>query len=269
MSTRWGWWLWVCLAVSGCSPVGQQVDSITLATTTSTRDSGLLDLLLPEFEQRHSVRVKVVAVGSGQALELGRRGDADVLLTHAPTAEREFMEQGWGILREPVMFNDFVLLGPAEDPAGIVGERSILTALGRIAATGSPFVSRGDQSGTHQREEELWREVGEEPSGAWYLRAGSGMAATLRLANEKTAYTLSDRATFLAQRDRFGLRIVLEGDPRLRNDYAVIVVNPERHPHAATEPARLLVRFLLSEATRARIANFGMERYGEPLFFIE
>lgn len=249
----------------GCSS-SSPAPSLTLATTTSARDSGLLDALLPRFRAQSGIEVKVVAVGTGQALELGRRGDADVLLVHAPDAEKRFVEAGYGVGRRPLMHNDFVIVGPKEDPAGVAGEASAVAALRKIAQAQAPFVSRGDDSGTHKKEKKLWREAGLRPDGPWYLEAGTGMAATLRVANDKRAYTLTDRGTFLAHRDRLDLKILCEGDPRLRNFYSVMLVNPARHPHVKSEAAGRFIDFLRSPAIQKFIGQFGRERYGEPLF---
>jgi tungstate transport system substrate-binding protein len=232
--------------------------TLTLATTTSTRDTGLLDVLLPRFEEQTHVRVKVVAVGSGQALELGRRGDADVLLTHAPEAEQRFMAEGFGAERRSLMYNDFVLVGPAADPAQVRGGKSIVEAFRQLARAQVTFVSRGDESGT---------QAGLTPAGDWYLAAGSGMAAVLRLAGEKRGYTLSDRATYLSQRRSLGLAVLGEGDPLLRNSYAVILVSPAKHPHVQRQAARQFLEFLLSPEIQRAIAEFGVKEFGQPLFF--
>jgi len=251
----------------GCRQGTTTSTTVTLATTTSTQDSGLLDDLLPVFRRQTGIDVKVVAVGTGQALELGRRGDADVLLTHAPAAEEKFMAEGFGAERHLVMYNDFVLAGLMADPAALAGRTLAVEAFRQIAKTGSPFISRGDESGTHQKEREIWAKAGVEPKGAWYIRAGSGMAQALYLANEKQAYLLTDRATFLALRNKLDLLILVESDALLRNRYAVIVVNPQKHPHVQHEAARRFARFLLSPEVQQRIAAFGNDRYGEPLFF--
>jgi tungstate transport system substrate-binding protein len=255
------------LAFAGCtwrSPPGQ---TVTLATTTSVQDSGLLDVLLPLFRERTGVEVKAVAVGTGQALELGRRGDADVLLVHDPDAERRFMDAGHGALRREVMHNDFALVGPPDDPAGVKGQKSIAEAFARVAAREAPFVSRGDESGTHQKEKAIWRRAQVEPHGGWYVRAGAGMAQALRMADEKRAYTLTDRGTFLAQRKGLDLAVLSEGDALLVNTYSVILVNPEKHPHVRRDAAGRFAEFLLSPEGRQTIADFGKDRYGEPLFF--
>ncbi len=254
-------------ACLGCS--SNSLDqTLTLATTTSTRDSGLLEKLLPEFEVQTGIKVKVVAVGSGQALELGRRGDADVLLTHAPNAERQFMADGYGLERHSVMFNDFVLVGPRSDPGDVQGEPSIAVAFNRIADAKSLFVSRDDSSGTHMKEQEIWRQSKIKSKGDWYLQSGSGMAEALRLANQKSAYTLSDRATFLAQQSSLKLVILSEGDPLLRNPYAVMVVSPRKHPHVQSQNAKRFAEFLLETSTQALISKFGKEQFGQALFFV-
>jgi len=246
---------------------------LVLATTTSTQDTGLLDALLPPFEKQSGIDVKVIAVGTGQALELGRRGDADVLLVHAPQAEKAFMAEGYGAERRPLMFNDFVIVGPKDDPAKIRGMRPPSQAFARIARAGAPFVSRGDNSGTHMKEKELWAGAGVKPSGDWYLEAGSGMAAVLRLASERGAYTLSDRGTYLAQKGGQGgaglaLVVLCEGAPVLRNPYAVITLNPGRFPDRNTAGARQLVDYLFSPEARHIIAEFGKDKYGQPLFHL-
>jgi tungstate transport system substrate-binding protein len=260
--------LFAALLAAGCSssPTAPR-DTITLATTTSTQDSGLLDALLPRFRERSGVEVKVVAVGSGQALALGRRGDADVLLTHDPDGEEKFMAEGNGSRRESVMHNDFVLVGPPDDPAGVRGASSAADAFAAVAKRGATFVSRGDESGTHQKEKAVWKRAGVEPSGDWYLRAGAGMGAVLRMAGEKRAYTLADRGTYLALRDGLGLEMLSEGDPLLTNPYSVIVVSPERHPHARGESAGRFADFLLSDEAQGVIKEFGVDRHGQPLFF--
>ncbi|MEX2186429.1 MAG: substrate-binding domain-containing protein [Pirellulales bacterium] len=259
---------WALVALVGCRAYEPPpADTLTLATTTSTQDSGLLDALLPAFRAETGIDVKVIAVGSGQAIELGRRGDADVLLTHAPAAEDKFVAAGNGIERCKVMYNDFVLVGAANDPADIRNQASVVDALKSIADRSAPFVSRGDESGTHQKERGLWAAVGRAPSGDWYLRSGSGMAQTLRIASEKQAYTLSDRATFLAHRESLRLAILSQGDPLLRNEYSVMLVNPARHAHVRVAAARRFADFLLAPATQARIAEFGRAKFGQPLFY--
>lgn len=266
--------MWIRSAVSlcmvlaaGCSGRDDAATTLTLATTTSTRDSGLLDVLLPKFEKETGIEVKVVAVGSGQALELGRRGDADVLLTHAPEAEERFVAAGHGVERQAVMHNDFVIVGPEADPAHVQRELSIAEAFRRMARSEAPFVSRGDDSGTHMKEKRIWQEAGAEPQGDWYIRAGAGMAEALRMASQLRAYTLSDRGTFLAQRNGLALVILFEGDRLLENRYSAIVVNPERHPHVHQAGARRFIEFLVSPEVQRTIAEYGVSESGEPLFF--
>jgi tungstate transport system substrate-binding protein len=247
----------------GCSRSGE---SITLATTTSAQDSGLLDVLVPKFKAETGIDVKVVAVGTGQALELARRGDADVVLTHDPAGEEVFMAEGHASRRSPLMSNDFVLVGPAADPAGVKGQTSIAEAFRRIATAGAPFISRGDESGTHQKERTIWKQAKIEPKGAWYISAGAGMAAVLRMAAEKHAYTLTDRGTFLAQRNGLDLAILSEGDPILVNPYSVMVVSADKHPGVRAKSAEKYADFLVSPDVQQLIASFGVEKYGQPLF---
>ena len=259
----------VVFVIAGCEHTRDETKTLTLATTTSTRDSGLLNVLVPMFEKETGIEVKVVAVGSGQALELGRRGDADVLLTHAPDAEKQFMAAGYGEQRRDVMHNDFVLVGPQADPARVKKQTSITKAFYLIAKSESPFISRGDESGTHMKEKKIWKEAAIEPGGNWYVRAGVGMAQALRMASEKRAYTLADRGTFLAQRDRLDLTILSQGDPLLRNPYSVIVVSSAKHPGLNQQAARRFLEFLLSPKVQKLIGKFGVERFGQPLFFSE
>ncbi len=240
---------------------------ILLATTTSLQDSGLLDLLVPLFEKRTGYRVKTIAVGTGQALAMGARGDADLVLVHAPELEERYMAQGSFINRRLVMHNDFIIVGPPDDPARVRGLKKATLAFGRIAKAKARFVSRGDSSGTHFLERQLWKEAGIEPSGPWYLQSGQGMGATLILAAQKGGYTLSDRGTFLAFSRRIRLVKLLEGDPRLVNPYHVMEVNPERFPGVNPRGARAFADFLLSPEAQGIIRIFGVERYGEPLFF--
>ena len=243
-------------------------NDLILATTTSTENSGLLDELVPRFERESGVNVKVVAVGSGAALALGEQGDADVVLVHSPAAEQDFMKAGYGVERTRVMFNDFVLVGPPDDPAGVAGVSTVAEALQAIANAGASFVSRGDDSGTHARERALWSAAGLEPprAASWYAESGQGMGATLTIAAQTSAYTLSDRATWLAVASPDELAVLVEGDTALRNVYHVIIVNPERHDGLNTEPARAFRRFLIDPETQAQISAFGLAEYGEPLF---
>ncbi len=259
--------LLLLLALAGCNRSSSEHAEITLATTTSTRDSGLLDELLPRFRAATGIDVKVVAVGTGQAIELGRRGDADVLLTHARDLERQFVHEGHGERRIPVMANDFVLLGPASDPAHVRDAANAVEAMRRVARRHARFVSRGDRSGTHIKERALWDAAGVAPGSPWYFEAGQGMAGTLRVASEKRAYTLSDRSTYLAQRKVLDLDILFQGDERLRNEYAVIVVSRAKHPHVQAEAARRFAAFLQEDKTQRFIARFGIDTFGQQLFY--
>ncbi len=253
------------LFVAGALPCPAQ-PSLILATTTSTQDTGLLDDLLPRFESATGVSVKTIAVGSGEALAMGRRGDADVLLVHSKAAEDEFMAEGHGSLRLEVMHNDFVLVGPPSDPAEVKGLFAV-DALKRIAVNGSLFASRDDRSGTHARELELWKKAAISPTGkAWYLATGQGMGETARVASEKRAYTLADRGTFLALRKTLDLAILVEGGQELWNSYRVIVVNPEKHPKTREKEARRFAEWLVTPAVQKAIGAFGREKYGQPLF---
>ena len=262
------WLLLVALVLVGCATGQKAKPPVILATTTSTYDSGLLDALLPEFERETGYKVKVIAVGTGQALRMGREGNADVLLTHAPEAEKPLVEAGWVVDYQYVMYNDFVLVGPEDDPAGVRQAQDVVEAMQRIARAGAPFVSRGDDSGTHKRERSLWKAAGIDPRGQpWYMESGQGMGATLRIASEKGAYTLTDRGTYLALQDTLNLVILFEGDPRLRNVYHIMRVNPEKWPHVNVEGGRALVAFFLKPETQQRIAAFGVDRFGRPLFY--
>jgi tungstate transport system substrate-binding protein len=240
---------------------------LVLATTTSTRDSGLLDVILPEFEAMSGVDVDVVAVGTGQALQLGEDGNADVLLVHARAREDAFMDAGHGVRREDVMYNDFVIVGPADDPAGIAGMTDAVAAFTQIAEAEAPFVSRGDDSGTHTKEKAIWSEAGIEPEGDWYIAAGQGMGAVLTLADESQAYTLSDRATYLARTlEGTELEILTEGDPILFNPYGVIAVNPEKSPEIQADYANQFIDWLISVPTQEVISAYGVDEFGQPLF---
>ena len=242
-------------------------DSLILATTTSTFDSGLLDELVPLFEEQTGFNVKVIAVGTGQALEMGRRGDADVLLVHAPAAEEQFVEEGYGVNRQLVMHNDFIIVGPASDPAELRSVPDAMSALRAIQTLEQTFVSRGDDSGTNKLELSIWAELGYDPTGeGWYLESGQGMGATLQIANQREAYTITDRATYLALLDVLDLEILHEGDPSLLNIYHVMQVNPERSSNVQGESAAAFVEFMVSAEAQAVIAEFGLEKFGQPLF---
>lgn len=240
---------------------------IILATTTSTENSGLLAAILPVFEEQTGISVDVVAVGTGQALSLGESGDADVLLVHARAREDAFMDAGHGSRREDVMYNDFVIVGPPEDPAGIEGMGDAAAAFSAIAAAEAPFVSRGDDSGTHTKEKEIWEAAGIEPEGDWYISAGQGMGAVLTMADEEQAYTLSDRATYLARTlEGTDLVLLVEGDPILFNPYGVIAVNQDKGEHIKAEEATEFIDWLISMPAQELIAEFGVEEFGSPLF---
>jgi tungstate transport system substrate-binding protein len=242
-------------------------ESIFLATTTSTADSGLLDYILPDFEAKTGVKVDVIAVGTGQALELGVNGDADVLLVHARASEDAFMEAGDGVRREDVMYNDFVIVGSADDPAGIKGKSNATKALEMLSEAGATFVSRGDDSGTHKKELSLWKEAGIEPAGDWYVSAGQGMGDVLVMANEQLAYTMSDRATYLALKlEGIELEIAVEGDPLLFNPYGVIAVNPDKNPNIKGDLANTFIDWLVSLETQILISTYGVDKFGAPLF---
>ncbi len=242
-------------------------ETLTLASTTSTLDSGLFDALLPPFEKKFACTVKIIAVGTGQAMRLARDGNADVLLVHDREAEEKFVADGFGIRRLDVMHNDFVLVGPKDDPAGGRGLKAP-EAFARIAAAGVAFVSRGDDSGTHKKELKLWQAAGIRPAGAWYLESGSGMEATLRIANEKKAYCLVDRATWLAHRKEIdALEVLSEGDPRLFNPYSVIVVNAKKFPWLNGKLAGHFADFIRSGEGQSIIRDFGKDKFGAALFF--
>ena len=247
-------------------PREQGGGSVILATTTSTQDTGLLDVLLGPFEQTTGYSLKIIAVGTGQALALGERGEADVLLVHAPASELEFMATGAGVDRRLVMHNDFVLVGPKSDPAAVRGSNDPVAAMKAIASSAAAFYSRGDDSGTHKKELSLWESADAKPEGGWYRETGTGMGQTLRTASEKQAYTLTDRATYLSLQQTLDLELLVEGGKPLLNVYHVIRVNPERFPKVAAEGARAWADFLVSSEAQAIIGAFGREKYGEPLF---
>ncbi|HEX9705642.1 MAG TPA: substrate-binding domain-containing protein [Gemmatimonadales bacterium] len=256
------------LVAQAGAPWVLQPRELLLATTTSTRDAGLLDALLPVFTRQTGFAVKVIAVGSGQALELGRRGDADVVLSHAPQQERALTDSGYFVRRLLVMHNDFLIVGPAADAADLKGTSDPAAALRRIAERSALFVSRGDRSGTHQMELDLWRRAGIAPPGpgAWYIEAGQGMAETLQMADQKGAYTITDRATLLAWRDRIRLVPMVEGDSLLHNVYHVMEVNPRNARRVNAQGARAFADFLVAPETQRLIGEFGRERFGQSLF---
>ena len=251
------------LTAGGCPRREVERTELILATTTSTADSGLLDVLNRAFEERHPFTLKTIAVGTGEALRLGEQREADVLLVHARRLEDQFMAAGHGARRLDVMYNDFVIVGPPGDPAGIRGMTLPGPALARVAERQALFASRGDNSGTHVRENSLWQAAGITPAGEWYLSTGQGMGDTLRIASEKQAYTLTDRGTYLAQKDRLELEIMVEGDPGLLNPYGVIEVQGAKN----AEGAKAFADFITSAEGQQIIAEFGKDRFGQPLFF--
>jgi len=258
------------LALGACAPATPAAPSnpnLILATTTSTQDSGLLDVLVPLFEKETGYKVQTVAVGTGQALTMGEEGNADVLLVHAPASEVTFMQNGFGKDRALVMHNDFMIVGPASDPAGVKG-KSIMDTLKAIYEKGTTFVSRGDDSGTHKAELSLWKKAELDPKGqAWYLESGQGMGATLTIASEKGAYTLTDRATYLANKANLQLDILVEGDKSLLNIYHVITVNPDKWPKTNYDGAVAFLKFMTESSTQEVIGKFGVEKFGQPLFY--
>lgn len=263
------------ILLAGCGPAAPAPSAqvtppanpdVILATTTSTQDSGLLDVLIPMFDRQTGYNVKVIAVGTGAALKMGEEGNADVLLVHAPDSEKAFMQSGFGVDRRLVMHNDFVIVGPAADPAGIRGAASAVEALKKIAAAGAGFISRGDDSGTNKMELALWKAAGLTPAGDWYVQTGQGMGATLKVASEKDAYTLTDRATYLANKSTLDLEILVEKDPVLLNVYHVILVDTQRWPKVNADGARAFADFMVAPATQKVIGEFGVEKFGQPLF---
>lgn len=242
--------------------------AVILATTTSTQDSGLLDVLIPMFEKKTGYFVKTIAVGSGQAMAMGSKGEADVLLVHSPAAEKKFMADGNGVNRRLIMHNDFVIVGPPDDPAKIKGMKKAAEAFKKIAASGSVFTSRGDKSGTHVKEMDIWKAAGVKVEGEkWYQQTGLGMGQTLNVAAEKKTYTLTDRGTYLALKKNLGLEILVEGDGILLNIYHVMEVNPKKWPKANFAGGKAFADFMVSKEAQSVIKTFGVEKYGSPLFF--
>jgi tungstate transport system substrate-binding protein len=240
--------------------------TVVLSTTTSTQDSGLLDVLIPLFEKQSGLTVKPVSVGTGQALALAARGEADVVLVHAPALEKKYVADGKLLNRRLVMYNDFIVIGPEADPAKIRGEARAAAALAKIAAAGARFVSRGDKSGTHILEQTLWKEAGVTPAAPWYIESGQGMGATLGIADDRRAYTLTDRATYLAFGKRVALKPLVEGDRALFNVYSVMEVNPANGPRVNAAGGKAFADFMLAPATQVTIKTFGVEKFGQPLF---
>jgi tungstate transport system substrate-binding protein len=271
----------LALALGACTPANEAPTrnatqararplnpNLILATTTSTQDSGLLDVLVPIFQEQTGYTVQTIAVGSGEAMKMGEEGNADVLLVHAPAAEKTFMEAGHGTDRFLVMHNDFIIVGPAADPAGIMGMTSAVDALTVIYETGSPFVTRGDDSGTHKKELALWKSTELDPSDqAWYIETGQGMGASMIVASEKEAYILTDRATYLANKDNYQFDLLVEGDNSLLNVYHVITVNQTKWADVNYEGALAFAKFMTDAATQEAIGKFGVEKFGQPLFY--
>lgn len=261
------------LVVSICTVSGSWAadqKNLILATTTSTQDSGLLDVLVPMFEKQTGYFVKTISVGSGQAMKMGERGEADVLLVHSPDAEKKFMAEGYGVNRKLVMHNDFILLGPATDPAKIRGSKTAAEALKKIAASGSLFLSRGDNSGTHAKEKGLFKAAGIEPEGQkWFQQTGLGMGDTLNVAAEKRGYLIADRGTYLAlnKKKKLGLEILVSGEPKLLNIYHVIEVTPAKWPKVNSAGAKAFSDFMVAKQAQEIIRTFGVKEFGSPLFF--
>ncbi len=283
LTLLFGFLLMFMMALSACAPTPATTPAtvastnvpapanpeLIVATTTSTQDSGLLDVLIPLFEQQTGYQVKTVAVGTGQALQMGQQGNADVLLVHAPSSEKTYMDGGYGKDRFLVMHNDFIIVGPSADPAGIKGGADAVDAFKKIASAGATFISRGDQSGTNTKELALWKSAGLDPAGqkpAWYLSTGQGMGATLIIASEKSAYTLTDRATYLANKANLQLNILVEKDNSLLNVYHVITVNPDKWPKVNYEGALTFAKWITSPAIQEVIGKFGVDKYGQQLF---
>jgi len=243
--------------------------TIILATTTSVQDTGLLGVLVDAFQKSSGYIVKAIAVGSGQAMQLGKTGEADILWVHSPDDEKQFVADGYGKDRTTFMHNDFVVLGPASDPAKVKGEKTAVAAFAKIAASGALFISRGDKSGTHKKELKLWDAAKVKPAADKYIEAGQGMAAVVGMANEKEAYVLADRSTYLSLRKTIGLQILCEGDEALLNRYSLILVNADKFPKVNAEGAKVFFSFLLSKKTKKIVEKFGIEKYGKQLFFYD
>ena len=262
--------IFILLFASTFSSIAQGAEAgkqhVILSTTTSTQDSGLLDVLVPLFEKHSGYAVKTISVGTGQALTLGAKGDADVVLVHAPSLEKKYVGDDKLRNRRLVMYNDFIIIGPKEDPAKIRSTKTATAALQAIAGAKANFVSRGDKSGTHTLERALWKSAGIEPKGSWYIEAGQGMGATLGIANERNAYTISDRGTYLAFKSRVTLPILLEGDRALLNIYSVLEVSPANGPRVNSAGGRSFADFMIAPGTQKVIRSFGVEKFGQPLF---
>jgi tungstate transport system substrate-binding protein len=262
------WGVVTLLCISGMRVVQAQQKAVILATTTSTQDSGLLDVLIPIFEKKTGYFVKTIAVGSGQAMAMGQKGEADVMLVHSPAAEKKFVAEGYGINRRITMHNDFIIVGPPEDSAKIKGMKSASESFKKIAINNALFLSRGDNSGTHAKEKLIWKATGINPEGEkWYQQTGLGMGQTLNVTSEKKGYTLADRGTYLALKKNLGLDILVEGDAILLNVYHVIEVNPAKWPKVNAAGAKAFADFMVSKETQEIIKTFGVEKFGSPLFF--
>jgi len=259
----------VCVLVGLAGPSVYSADkNVILATTTSTQDSGLLDVLVPAFEKKTGYFVKTIAVGSGQAMAMGQKGEVDVLLVHSPDAEKKFVSDGYGVNRRLVMHNDFIIVGPKSDPAGIAGARSSAEAMKKIAAAKALFLSRGDNSGTHAKEQALWKAASIKPEGEkWYQQTGLGMGQTLNVASEKQGYALADRGTYLALKKTLSLEILVQGDRGLLNIYHVIEVNPAKFPRVNATGGKAFADFMVSPEAQGMIRTFGVQKFGSPLFF--
>ena len=257
--------IFIATAALVANPAAAQDRFIIVASTTSTEQSGLFDYLLPLFEEKSGIDVRVIAQGTGQALDTARRGDADVVFVHAPAPEEKFVAEGEGVERFEVMYNDFVIVGPADDPAGVKGMVDASDALAKIAEAKTNFASRGDDSGTHQKELQLWKEAGIEPSGDWYKETGSGMGPTLNTASELPAYALTDRGTWISFENKGPLDIAVEGDVGLFNQYGVILVNPEKHPHVKQEDGQAFIDWLISAEGQEAIAGYKLS--DQQLFY--
>ena len=253
-------------SLSLAAPAQAQSNTVILSTTTSTQDSGLLDALVPLFEKKTGLTVKTISVGTGQALVLAARGEADVALVHAPSLERKCVEEGKMRHRRLVMYNDFVIIGPEDDPAKIKGTPEAVDALKRVAETQSRFVSRGDKSGTHVFEQGLWKQAGIEPTGTWYIESGQGMGQTLGIANDRRAYTITDRGTWLAFQKRISLPILVEKDKPLLNIYSVMEINPANGPRVNVAGGKAFADFMVAPETQILIRTFGVDKFGQPLF---
>ncbi len=267
---KWMLYLLTLFAAFSFGAVAHGADAgkrdVILSTTTSTQDSGLLDALVPLFEKQSGYAVKTISVGTGQALALGAKGDADVVLVHAPSLEKKYAADGKLSNRRLVMYNDFVIIGPKNDPAKIGSVKGAIAALQAIARAKANFVSRGDNTGTHTLEKALWKTAGVEPKGSWYIEAGQGMGATLGIANERNAYAISDRGTYLAFGKRVSLPILLEGDRALLNIYSVLEVNPANGPRVNSAGGKAFADFMVAPETQKVIRTFGVEKFGQPLF---